>query len=73
MDKDVFDGWAGDLEDDVLPRLGSRGELFAYRHAGFWKSMDTYKDAVDLESIARASEAEHGKPPWLRSATVASS
>ena len=40
-----FDGWTGDLEDDVLPALGSRGELYGYRHAGFWKSMDTYKDA----------------------------
>jgi glucose-1-phosphate cytidylyltransferase len=73
MDSGVFDGWTGDLEDDVLPALGSRGALYGYRHAGFWKSMDTYKDAVDLETIARTSQAEHGKPPWLRSATVASS
>lgn len=74
MDERVFDLWpGGDLEDEVMPSLGSRGELFAYRHAGFWKSMDTYKDARDLEEIARRSEAEHGRPPWLRSATVASS
>lgn len=73
MNGGVFDGWTGDLEDDVLPALGSRGELYAYRHAGFWKSMDTYKDAMDLDTIARTSEAEHGRPPWLRSARVASS
>jgi glucose-1-phosphate cytidylyltransferase len=74
MNGDVFDQWSGgDLEDAVLPALSARGELFAYRHTGFWKSMDTYKDALDLETIARRSEAEHGKPPWLRSAPVASS
>ncbi len=73
MDQGVFDGWTGDLEDGVFPALSARGELYAYRHAGFWKSMDTYKDAVDLETIARTSEAGHGRPPWLRSATVASS
>jgi glucose-1-phosphate cytidylyltransferase len=66
MNRGVFDGWAGDLEDEVLPALGSRGELYGYRHAGFWKSMDTYKDAVDLETIARTSEEAHGRPPWLR-------
>jgi len=73
MDRRVFDGWSGDLESDVLPALGATGELFAYRHEGFWKSMDTYKDAIDLETIARTSEAEHGRPPWLRSTPVASS
>jgi len=73
MDQRVFDGWAGDLESDVLPALGHRGELYAYRHRGFWKSMDTYKDALDLESIAKTSESEHGQPPWLLSNRVASS
>jgi glucose-1-phosphate cytidylyltransferase len=67
MNAEVFDRWSGgDLEDTVLPALSARGELFAYRHSGFWKSMDTYKDALDLETIARASEAKHGRPPWLR-------
>jgi glucose-1-phosphate cytidylyltransferase len=74
MNSAVFDHWSGgDLEDEVLPALSTRGELFAYRHTGFWKSMDTYKDALDLETIARTSEAEHGRPPWLRSAPVGSS
>lgn len=74
MNGTVFDMWSGgDLEDEVLPALSARGELFAYRHSGFWKSMDTYKDALDLETIARTSEAEHGRPPWLKSEPVASS
>jgi glucose-1-phosphate cytidylyltransferase len=72
LDAKAFDGWSGDLEDDVLPALGAKGELYAYKHGGFWKSMDTYKDARDLEEIARRSESEQGRPPWLNSATVAS-
>jgi glucose-1-phosphate cytidylyltransferase len=49
-----------DLERDVLPALGAREELFAFRHLGFWKSMDTYKDAIDLGSLC-----ERGPGPWL--------
>jgi len=58
----AFDHWAGeDLERDVLPALGVAGELYAYQHSGFWKSMDTYKDALDLTRLA----GEAG-PPWRR-------
>ena len=53
--------WQGDnLEREVLPALARRGGLFAYRHRGFWRSMDTYKDRQELESLAAA-----GAPPWL--------
>jgi len=48
-----------DLERQVLPALGGAGQLYAYRHLGFWKSMDTYKDAVELSALAGA-----GPPPW---------
>lgn len=58
----VFDAWAGDdLEKEVLPSLAASGQLYAYQHDGFWKSMDTYKDAVDLSAIA----SEH-PPPWMK-------
>ncbi len=60
FDDGVFTNWAGeDLERDVLPALGARGELYAYRHDGFWKSMDTYKDAQELAELCRG-----GNPPW---------
>lgn len=49
-----------DLERDVLPRLGEAGELYAFRHEGFWKSMDTYKDAQELSELA------HQGAPWMR-------
>src|SRR5262249_21917941 len=34
------------LEREPLEHLASDGELRAYRHAGFWDCMDTYKDAT---------------------------
>ena len=69
FDRRVFDLWKGDdLERDVLPALGTAGELYAYRHSGFWKSMDTYKDALALSELAK-----DGRGPWARSVTPASS
>ena len=69
FDRDVFSHWPGeDLERDVLPALGAEGLLFAYQHGGFWRSMDTYKDAVELTSLCA-----EGRKPWMRSATPASS
>jgi glucose-1-phosphate cytidylyltransferase len=63
MDKRVFDQWPDpgeDLERDVLPALGDRDELYAFRHFGFWKSMDTYKDAMDLGALCA-----DGPGPWM--------
>jgi glucose-1-phosphate cytidylyltransferase len=62
MDRRVFELWAGDdLERDVLPALGDSGELFAFRHLGFWKSMDTQKDAQELTNLCA-----DGPGPWVR-------
>lgn len=49
----------GELERDVLPFLAQRGEVSAYRHSGFWRSMNTYKDTQELERIW-----SKGDPPW---------
>jgi glucose-1-phosphate cytidylyltransferase len=69
FDARAFDLWQGeDLEREVLPMLGEAGELYAYRHAGFWKSMDTYKDSMDLTALAT-----EGRAPWVRSKAPASS
>jgi glucose-1-phosphate cytidylyltransferase len=54
-----------DLERDVLPALGADGELYAYRHTGFWRSMDTYKDALELTALCA-----DGSPPWTVTAGV---
>lgn len=61
MSQAAFDHWQGeDLEAEVLPALSAAGQLFAYRHEGFWKSMDTYKDSRDLSVLC-----EHGPGPWM--------
>jgi glucose-1-phosphate cytidylyltransferase len=63
MDHRVFDAWGGDdLEREVLPALGDAGDLFAFRHHGFWKSMDTQKDAQELSALCA-----DGPGPWVRS------
>lgn len=49
-----------DLEREVLPALGASQELYAFRHLGFWKSMDTYKDAVEFGELCAG-----GRPPWM--------
>lgn len=54
---DCFDG--DDLERDVLPALARSGELYVHRHVGFWRSMDTYKDALELSALCR-----EGDGPW---------
>ena len=61
FDSLVFDSWGGDdLERDVLPALAAAQGLRAFRHDGFWKSMDTYKDALELSEFCAG-----GAPPWL--------
>jgi len=49
------------LERDVLPALGRARRLYVYRHDGFWKSMDTHKEVVDLNALA--TREGH---PWLQ-------
>jgi glucose-1-phosphate cytidylyltransferase len=46
------------LEREVLPRLAADGQLMMYRHTGFWRKMDTYKEALELDAIWRESA------PW---------
>ncbi len=39
------------LEKEPFERLAAEVELMAYRHEGFWKCMDTFKDNVELNEI----------------------
>lgn len=39
------------LEKDVLSQLAEMGELMAFRHEGFWQSMNTMKDNLLLEEM----------------------
>jgi glucose-1-phosphate cytidylyltransferase len=47
------------LEREPLERLAAGGELFAFRHDGFWDCMDTYKDTLLLNELWHRGEA-----PW---------
>lgn len=47
------------LEQDVFTQLVNERELAVYKHEGFWKCMDTYKDYVELNEMW-----EHGERPW---------
>jgi glucose-1-phosphate cytidylyltransferase len=39
------------LEREPLETLANQGELMAYKHAGFWKCMDTYKDNIEMNEL----------------------
>ena len=49
------------LEAEPLTKLAADGELFAYRHDGFWACMDTLRDRENLEKVC-----ESGLAPWMR-------
>ncbi len=60
----IFDYISGDdsvLEKEPLERLASEGELIAYRHSGFWQSMDTLRDKHYLEELITTNAA-----PWMK-------
>jgi glucose-1-phosphate cytidylyltransferase len=47
----ITDIGGGNLERDVLPELARRRMLRVFRHPGFWRSMDTYKDQQELDAL----------------------
>ena len=48
------------LEREPLEKATKKGELFAFRHEGFWKCMDTKRDKDELEDIYQEGA------PWLK-------
>ncbi|MCX5790658.1 MAG: glucose-1-phosphate cytidylyltransferase [Elusimicrobia bacterium] len=63
LEPEVFDyigeGDATVWERKPLEKLASEGQLAAYRHAGFWKCMDTLRDKIELENLWKSGQA-----PW---------
>ncbi len=47
------------FEEGPLQALAEDGELFTYKHDGFWKPMDSLKDKNDLNQLWDSSKA-----PW---------
>lgn len=48
------------FEVGALPKLAKENNLMAFKHYGFWKPMDTLRDKLDLETLAR-----HNPLPWM--------
>ncbi|MDR2447190.1 MAG: glucose-1-phosphate cytidylyltransferase [Treponema sp.] len=63
MESGVFDylteGCATVLERKPLETLAKDGNLYAYKHDGFWHSMDTLKDKNNLTAMWNSKKA-----PW---------
>lgn len=52
FEPEIFRHWDGhNLERDILPALTRQGVLFMYKHRGFWRSMDTFKDQQELNVL----------------------
>ncbi len=47
-----------DLEKEVLVHLARDRELMVYQHEGFWRSMDTFKEAREMDALW------HNGAPW---------
>lgn len=62
FEPEVFDYLEDDmtiLEKAPLERLASDGQLMAYKHLGYWQSMDTLRDKQALEELWNK-----GGAPW---------
>ncbi len=49
------------FEREPLKGLASAGQLFTYKHEGFWKPMDTQRDKFQLEELI-----ENNTAPWIK-------
>ena len=56
---EYIEGDATVWEEEPVERLARDGQLRAYRHAGFWRAMDTVRDRNHLEELWRG-----GRAPW---------
>lgn len=62
IEPEIFDYISSDetvFEKGPLEMLAQAGELFAFKHSGFWYPMDTLRDKVYLEDLWQS-----GKAPW---------
>ncbi|WP_037420564.1 glucose-1-phosphate cytidylyltransferase [Shewanella xiamenensis] len=46
------------FEQAPLQKLAENGELYSYKHHGFWKCMDTLKDKTDLDEMLKNNKAK---------------
>jgi len=62
MKQDIFDyiSEGDELVDKPFARLAAAKKLGAYRHDGFWKAMDTFKDKIEFDRMDARGEC-----PWM--------
>lgn len=56
---DFIEGDQSPWELKPLERLTQEGELFSYRHQGYWQPMDTLREQKQLEALWQSGQA-----PW---------
>jgi len=49
------------FEQEPLESLAKEGQLYTYKHRGFWKPMDTQRDKFQLEQMIESNTA-----PWIK-------
>jgi glucose-1-phosphate cytidylyltransferase len=62
FDRAVLNMLVGDqdtLEDDLLTKLSTQGQLAVHQHDDFWQCMDTYREMELLNDLWRSDKA-----PW---------
>jgi len=62
LEPEIFNFIEGDLtvwEREPMEKLANSDNLSAYKHKGFWQSMDSLRDKQVLEGIWKS-----GTPPW---------
>ena len=50
-----------DLEKETFEELAKQRQIAAFKHDGFWKSMNTLKDVVELNELYKK-----GITPWIK-------
>lgn len=59
LNKDIFYYINNDmLERSLFPKLAKNNQLYAYKHTGFWKAMDTLRDKHELEHFWNTNQAK---------------
>ena len=57
----IIEGDSTIFERTPLESLAKDGELYTYKHRGFWKPMDTLRDKTQLEEMIASDSA-----PWIK-------
>jgi len=57
----IQDGELTVFEREPLENLASAGQLFTFKHSGFWHPMDTMRDKAELEELINT-----GRAPWIK-------